>query len=251
MLGSFLRSRRLRCRSSRGTPLTQSAVAETSSVSVDLYARLERGTGIAVSVEAFARISTTLGLSHDESCYARNLLVPRVRRKTEISHSGADLCALVEVLTPHPAFVVNQCWEIVGANHAFRCAQDAIGSAADGNVVRTFFTCAAERASRPDWKRAADRMVAMLRMDFSTSIDDDSFNALIACLRTESRDFATRWDEHRVLSSATPVAGVVRCGGGQVRRYRSVCLTMSGWDDLELVVQVPHGARCSEFSWTP
>jgi hypothetical protein len=229
----------MRHHATRAIPRTQSAVAESSAVSVDLYARLERGTGIAVSAAALARICAALCLSHDEERYAHNLVAPRVQPKFDVSPSSAELSALAQALTPHPAFVLNHRWDIVGANRAYRAAQRAAGSASDGNVVRRFFTCAVERERRPDWACAADRMVAMVRMDFSTFLNDESFRALISGLCDESQDFAKRWDERHVLSSATPVRGVVRTGRGRMRRYHSIPLAMRGWEHLELTVQMP------------
>jgi len=82
-------------------------------------------------------------------------------------------------------------------------------------------------------------MVAMLRMDLSSHVDDERFQALISDLEREGRDFATRWQKHEVLSSAAPVDGIVLDRRGRIRTYRSVPLNASGWDDLEIVVQIP------------
>ncbi|MGW7072050.1 helix-turn-helix domain-containing protein [Streptomyces sp. NPDC054855] len=127
-LAAFLRTRRERLnpddlglpsrRQARRTPgLRREEVAELAGVSVDYIVRLEQGRGLRPSVDVVEALSRALRLGPDERGYLFDLARQRRRAADKPATAAAPpLTRLVADLSPLPAMVMNQRYDILAWN---------------------------------------------------------------------------------------------------------------------------------------
>lgn len=236
-LGRFLRARRALVRPDdvglpegsgiRRTPgLRREELAALAGVSLDYYARLERGKESRPSPAVVDALASALRLSRDEHAHFRGL-VDQVNygRRTRVAHPqrairpGIEL--LLESLRPNPAYVVSRTNDLLAAN------PPGLGLLAgitdwppeQRNIIRYVFLHPAARELYVDWEQLLPQAVAHLRAMAGSQPDAPDLQQLVGELAVRSREFARLWERYEVnlRSDGTkrfrhPVAGELTLG---------------------------------------
>ncbi|KQS07973.1 XRE family transcriptional regulator [Curtobacterium sp. Leaf183] len=214
----FLTSRRARVRPEQvdlpGGPgrrvpgLRRSEVAMLAGVSVEYYARIERGALGGVTDVVLDAIATALRFDESERSHlfdlARTANSSPVRQRRATSQSAAlrpSMRFVVDAITDAVAFVQNGRLDVVAANplcHALYA--DLFDAEPDHPNFARFAFLHQDRSRRlyTDWEGAADISVAMLRTASGQDPHDKGLQELIGELSTRSDEFRARWAKHDV-----------------------------------------------------
>jgi transcriptional regulator with XRE-family HTH domain len=194
--------------------LRRSEVATLAGVSVEYYAKLERGAIAGASPGVLAAVARALRLDDAERAHLFDLagaedgsgpLARPSRRPSRRAAPRASLQWVLDAITGGPAFVRNGRMDIVAANLLARAFYDDVYAdpAHRANLARfTFLDPAAERFY-PEWDLAADITVAILRTEAGRDPTDKDLHDLVGELSTRSDDFRTRWGAHDVRHHGT------------------------------------------------
>jgi transcriptional regulator with XRE-family HTH domain len=214
----FLTSRRARVRpEDSGLPahddrrrvpgLKREEVALLAGVSVDYYARLERGQLGGVSASVLDAIADALKLDEAERQHLRDLAhaagapAPKLRTRTPKAPTlRPSVLALLAGMTGVPAYVRNSRADILAANDLCLALYDGIIDP-DGlpfNVARFVFLDGRSHGFFLDWDEVADGTVGALRAEAGRNPLDRSLTDLIGELTARSHPFATKWAQHNV-----------------------------------------------------
>jgi transcriptional regulator with XRE-family HTH domain len=214
----FLTSRRARVRpEDSGLPahddrrrvpgLKREEVALLAGVSVDYYARLERGQLGGVSASVLDAIADALKLDEAERQHLRDLAhaagapAPKLRTRTpKVPTLRPSVLALLAGMTGVPAYVRNSRADILAANDLCLALYDGIIDP-DGlpfNVARFVFLDGRSHGFFLDWDEVADGTVGALRAEAGRNPLDRSLTDLIGELTARSHPFATKWAQHNV-----------------------------------------------------
>ena len=211
----------------RVTGLRREEVARLAGVSVDYYTRLERGNLSGVSDSVLDAIARALELDRAEHDHlydlARGSSAPARRRATAAGSPSSStvrpvLQHLLDAITGAPAVIGNNRMDIVAANLlGFALYSDMYrGSARPANYSRFIFLDPRSHDFYPDWERAANVNVAILRREAGRSPHDKRLAGLIGELSMRSEEFRTRWAAHNVRRHYTgaksfrhPVVGLL------------------------------------------
>ncbi|GAA2136311.1 transcriptional regulator [Glycomyces algeriensis] len=225
--------------SNRRVPgLRRAEVAVLANVSVEYYARLERG-GIAGASEAVLdALARALELDEAERAYLFDLARaagrtpparPR-RRGTGRWSPRESLTRLLDAIDA-PAVVRNGRLDLLAANRIGRAFYaDAFASAERPANLARFCFLDTERSQRfyVDWERAADIIVAMLRAEAGRDPHDKGLQDLIGELSTRSEEFRIRWGARNVRIH----------GSGRKRVHHSVVGELDlVYEELELTAE--------------
>ncbi|MEU6248832.1 helix-turn-helix transcriptional regulator [Glycomyces sp. NPDC047010] len=195
--------------SNRRVPgLRRAEVAVLANVSVEYYARLERGGLAGASDTVLDSLARALRLDEAERSYLFDLAKaagrsPQVRPRRRAAKNWTPRQSLVQLLDAigSPAIVRNGRLDIVAANRLGRAFYDDLYASAEHppNFAR-FTYLDTERSQRfyPDWTTAADINVAMLRAEAGRDPYDKGLQDLIGELSTRSEEFRTRWAARNV-----------------------------------------------------
>jgi transcriptional regulator with XRE-family HTH domain len=212
----FLRSRRAKVTpqqvnlivgSNRRVPgLRREEVATLASVSVDYYARLERGNLAGVSDEVLEAIAHALRLDEAETAHLFALAraaqpgPARRRRPAPPQQVRPGLQRFLDAITGAPAWVRNERMDFVAANAVGRALYAPIlaDPVRPANSARFVFLNPDARSFYPDWDKVSNDVVAILRSYAGQHPHDKSLRDLIGELATRSDDFRTRWAAHNV-----------------------------------------------------
>ena len=220
----FLTSRRARITPERaGIPaggrrrvpgLRRSEVAALAGMSVEYYAKLERGSLSGVSPGVLDAISRALQLDDAERAHLLRLAhaadgssaVLRPRRRAKHWTVRPSLQWSLDAVTA-PAILVNNRQDLLAANLLGRAVySDVYADPADvPNFGRFTFLDSAARRFYPDWNHAADMFVANLRTAAGKDPYDKGLHDLVGELSTRSDDFRRRWGAHNVRTHGTGV----------------------------------------------
>ena len=184
--------------------LRRGEVAVLAGVSIEYYTRLERGNLAGVSDSVLEAIGRALHLDEAEQAHlfdlARAQGPARRRAARRPQQVRAEVRVTLDAFTGGPAFVRNGRLDVLATNVLGRAVyeemfQDRISPP---NLAR--FAFLDERAHRfyPDWDRAADDTVAILRTEAGRDPYDDDLTALVGALSTRSPEFRQRWAAHNV-----------------------------------------------------
>ncbi|WP_424921128.1 helix-turn-helix transcriptional regulator [Streptomyces sp. wa1] len=190
--------------------LRRSEVAALADMSVEYYAKLERGSLAGVSPTVLEALARVLRLDDAERAHLLNLAQaadgsdaltrPRRRRTRDQWRPHRSLQWTLDAITAGPAFVRNGRMDILAANQlalAFYSDLYAVpGNQA--NLARFNFLDPASRRFYPDWDLFADVAVAILRTEAGRNPYDKDLHDLVGELSTRSDDFRTRWSAHDV-----------------------------------------------------
>ncbi|MEV7886822.1 helix-turn-helix domain-containing protein [Streptomyces sp. NPDC002817] len=220
----FLTSRRARITPERvGLPagtrrrvagLRRSEVAALADVSVEYYAKLERGNLAGASAAVLEAVAGALRLDDAERAHLLHLAQaqegsdtlarprPRAGRQRTLHRS---LQWTLDAVTAGPAYVANGRLDLLATN---QLARAFFGDLYDGgtkppNIARYQFLDPGARRFYADWAVAAGMTVDVLRTEAGRSPHDKDLHDLVGELSTRSDAFRTRWGTHNVTHHGT------------------------------------------------
>ncbi len=184
--------------------LRRAEVAQLAGISVEYYARLERGNLSGVSNQVLDALARALRLNEDDRTHLDDLARttgprPRFRRQPAAA-VRPNLQRLLDSMTG-PAFIINGCGDVLAANALGRALYAPMIDAARGAVPnhgRFIFLDSRSHQFWPDWDRAADDIVALLHARAGRDPYDKDLSDLIGELSTRSDEFRIRWARHDV-----------------------------------------------------
>lgn len=195
--------------------LRRSEVAALADVSVEYYAKMERGNLAGVSPAVLEAVARALQLDDAERAYLLNLAQaadgsdaltrPRRRRTKDQWKAHRSLQWTLDAVTAGPAFVRNGRMDLLAANQLARAFYADVYANPDNraNLARFNFLDPASRRFYPDWDQAADVAVAILRTEAGRAPHDKDLHDLVGELSTRSDAFRTRWGAHNVRHHGT------------------------------------------------
>ncbi|OFI39343.1 transcriptional regulator [Arthrobacter sp. SW1] len=182
-------------------------VAALAGMSVEYYTKLERGAISGASPEVLDSLARALMLDDDERAYLFDLAQaasPVGRRPRKRNHADwrphDSLQWILDAVTEGPAFVRNGRMDLLAANLLGRAfykdMYDAGGRTP--NFARFIYLDQRGIDFHPDWERAADTTVQILRMEGARNPHDKEHYELIGELSMHSPEFRRRWAAHSV-----------------------------------------------------
>ncbi|MFB7533422.1 helix-turn-helix transcriptional regulator [Streptomyces sp. NPDC056178] len=195
--------------------LRRSEVAALADMSVEYYAKLERGNLAGASPAVLEAVARALQLDDAERAHLLHLAQaadgsdtltrPRRRRPARQWTPHRSLQWTLDAITAGPAFVRNGRMDILGTNALARAFYSAVYANPhnQANLARFTFLDSASRRFYPDWGLAADVTVAILRTEAGRNPHDKELHDLVGELSTRSDDFRTRWGAHNVRHHGT------------------------------------------------
>ncbi|GIF69205.1 transcriptional regulator [Asanoa ishikariensis] len=192
--------------------LRRSEVAALAGMSVEYYAKLERGSLAGVSPGVLDAIARALHLDDAERDHLLRLAhqanaVPRPRRRPRPSVVRPSLQRMLDAITTAPAIVGNNRMELVAANLLGRAmySDHYTDPGRPPNFALFIFLDARAHRFYPDWGLAADICVANLRTSAGKDPHDKGIHDLVGELSTRSDEFRRRWGAHNVRTHGTGV----------------------------------------------
>ncbi|GAB2592452.1 helix-turn-helix transcriptional regulator [Streptomyces capparidis] len=194
--------------------LRRSEVAALADMSVEYYAKLERGNLAGVSPAVLEAVARALRLDDAERAHLLRLaqaadgsdaLTRPRRRPTRQWTPHRSLQWTLDAITAGPAFVRNGRMDILAANQLARAFHSDVHACPhnQANLARFTFLDPASRRFHPDWDQAADVVVAILRTEAGRNPHDKDLHDLVGELSTRSDAFRTRWGAHDVRHHGT------------------------------------------------
>ncbi len=199
----------------RVSGLRRSEVALLADVSVEYYAKIERGHLAGVSDVVLESVARALRLDDAEREHlfdlaraANGAAEPVRKRKPKTWTPRRSLIRALEVIGPGPAFVRNGRMDVLATNALGRAFYDEVfDGPGQGNLARFCFLDERARRFYPDWEAAADVTVAILRTEAGRDPRDKQLHDLIGELSTCSDAFRTRWGAHDVRRHGSGTKG--------------------------------------------
>ncbi len=215
-LAVFLRSRReavsplqvgLSGGPRRRTPgLRREELAQLSGVSVTWYTWLEQQRDITVSRQVIDALARTLLLTAAERRHLFTLAGQPLPLESSPRRPvvGATLRALVTTLDPNPAYVMDQCWDLLTYNRAYDALVGGLDhlDQAERNGIWLLFTRPGMRTLLADWSGEAHQLIGQFRAANGARTDHPRVRALTEGLAQASPDFARMWAEHPIRGFA-------------------------------------------------
>lgn len=195
--------------------LRRSEVAALADMSVEYYAKLERGNLAGVSPSVLEALARALQLDDAERAHLLNLAQtadgsdvlnrPRRRRTKDQWRPHRSLQWTLDAITAGPAFVRNGRMDILAANPLARAFYADVYAAPgnQANLARFNFLDPASRRFYPDWDLFANVAVAILRTEAGRNPHDKDLHDLVGELSTRSEEFRSRWGAHNVRHHGT------------------------------------------------
>jgi transcriptional regulator with XRE-family HTH domain len=195
--------------SRRVAGLRRAEVAVLADVSVEYYAKLERGHIAGASSSVLEAISRALQLDDTERAHLFDLaraadgipLSGRPRRRpARQAASRPTLQWTLEAITGGIAFVRNAHQDLLATNMLGRAFYSPL--IGDGgrtpNLARFQFLDPASREFYPDWDLFAEMCVSIMRAEAGRDPHDRALQDLVGELCTRSDTFRTLWGAHNV-----------------------------------------------------
>ncbi|GAA1250840.1 helix-turn-helix transcriptional regulator [Streptomyces javensis] len=194
--------------------LRRSEVAALADMSVEYYAKLERGSLAGASPAVLEAVARALQLDDAERAHLLHLAqaadgsdaLTRPRRRTTRQWTlHRSLQWTLDAITAGPAVVSNGRMDILAANPLARAFYTDLFANADNqrNLARFNFLDPASRRFYPDWELFGDMAVAILRREAGRDAHDKDLQDLVGELSTRSESFRTRWGAHDVRRHGT------------------------------------------------
>jgi len=206
--------------------LRRSEVAMLAGVSVEYFARLERGNLAGASESVLDAIAAALLLDEAERAHlidlarAANESPVRATRRTAPQAIRPVMQLALDAVTAGPAFVRNGRMDVLAENALFRALYSVLYAMPERPVnLARFVFLHREVAEQfyPNWSMSADINVAILRTEAGRNPHDKALHDLVGELSTQSAEFRTRWGAHNVRHHASgekvfrhPVVGELR-----------------------------------------
>lgn len=198
---------------SRRVPgLRRSEVAMLAGVSVEYYAKLERGAIAGASASVLDAVAMALQLDETERIHLLDLAraadgIPtsgRPRRRSAAMPAPVRpaLQWALDSLTDGPAFVRDQYQNLLATNELARAFYSPlIGDGAAGrlpNLARFQFLDPVSKDFYPEWERFAQMCVGSMRVEAGKDPHDATLQDLVGELSTCSDTFRRLWGAHDV-----------------------------------------------------
>ncbi|MET7644496.1 helix-turn-helix transcriptional regulator [Streptomyces sp. NPDC005426] len=194
--------------------LRRSEVAALADMSVEYYAKLERGNLAGASPAVLEAVARALRLDDAERAHLLRLAqaadgsdtLARPRRRTPRQWAPhRSLQWTLDAITAGPAFVRNGRMDVLATNQLARAFYDDVYATPHNraNLARFQFLDPAAPRFYPDWDQAADIVVAILRTEAGRDPHDKDLHDLVGELSTRSDAFRTRWGAHDVRHHGT------------------------------------------------
>jgi transcriptional regulator with XRE-family HTH domain len=194
--------------------LRRSEVAALAGMSVEYYAKLERGSLAGVSAGVLDALARALQLDDAERAHLLRLAheadgssaVARPSRRPKQWTVRPSLQWSLDAITA-PAILGNDRSDLLAANHLGRAMYSDLYAdpTRPPNFARFTFLDNAARRFFPDWDLAADMTVANLRTAAGKDPHDKALHDLVGELSTRSDDFRRRWGAHNVRTHGSGV----------------------------------------------
>lgn len=194
--------------------LRRSEVAAIAGLSVEYYARLERGQIAGASTGVLDALARALQLDEAETAHLLDLAraadgIPtsgRARRRTPSkAASRPSLTWALEAITQAVAFIRDRHQNILATNTLGRAFYSPV--IGDGgrlpNLARFQFLDPASRDFYPDWDLFAEMCVGIMRTDAGRDPHDRGLQDLVGELSTRSETFRRLWADHNVRTHGT------------------------------------------------
>lgn len=189
--------------------LRRSEVAVLAGVSVEYYAKLERGAIAGASASVLDSVATALRLDDTERAHLFDLAraadgVPtsgRARRRSaRPAAPRSSLQWALSAITDGIAFVRDQHQDLLATNALGRAFYSPVlGSGGrPPNLARFQFLDPAAREFYPDWDLFAEMCVAIMRAEAGRDPHDKGLQDLVGELSTRSDVFRRLWGAHDV-----------------------------------------------------
>ena len=189
--------------------LRRGEVAALAGVSIEYYAKLERGSLGGVSASVLDALARALQLDDAERAHLFHLahaadgtsagMRPRRRPSARWTPRPA-LQWVLDGIQP-PAIIRNGRMDLLATNHLGRAMHASLYDSEPGGVPNfaryTFFDDDSHRFY-PNWDTAADTCVAILRTEAGRDPHDKALHDLVGELSTRSEEFRRRWSSHNV-----------------------------------------------------
>lgn len=194
--------------------LRRSEVAMLADLSVEYYAKLERGDIAGASAGVLASLSQALRLDEIERMHLHDLAraadgIPASgrsrRRATAQRPARPGLQRTLDAITGGPAFVRDRRQNLLATN-ALGAAfySPVIGTSGRvPNLARFQFLDPASRDFYPDWDLFAQMCVGNMRVEAGRDPHDRALQDLVGELTTRSDTFARLWSAHDVRTHGT------------------------------------------------
>jgi transcriptional regulator with XRE-family HTH domain len=198
--------------------LRRSEVAMLAGVSVEYYAKLERGAIGGASTAVLDALSRALHLDDTERAHLLDLArtadgIPTSsrnrRRPTRQAAARPSLSWALDAITDAVAFVRNPQQDLLATNalgrvfYAPLIGDSDISRGRVPNLARFQFLDPASRAFYPDWDTFAAMCVAIMRAEAGRDPHDRGLQDLVGELSTRSETFRTLWGAHDVRTHGT------------------------------------------------
>ncbi|WP_298459817.1 helix-turn-helix transcriptional regulator [uncultured Cellulomonas sp.] len=205
--------------------LRRSEVAALAGVSVEYYAKLERGAIGGASASVLDSVARALQLDDTERAHLLDLArtadgIPpsgRLRRRATRSPSPRpSLQWALSAITDGVAFVRDQHQDVLATNALGRAFYSPVigNGGRTPNLARFQFLDPASRDFYPDWDLFAEMCVAIMRTEAGRDPHDKGLQDLVGELSTHSETFRRLWGAHDVRTHGAgtkrfhhPVAG--------------------------------------------
>ena len=194
--------------------LRRGEIAALAGVSVEYYARLERGAIAGASSPVLEAIATALRLNDTERAHLLDLAraadgIPtsgrQRRRAAARSATRPSLHWALAAITEGVAFVRNPRQDLLATNALGRVFYSPL--IGDGgrtpNLARFQFLDPAARDFYPDWDLFAHMCVAIMRAEAGRDPHDRGLQDLVGELSTQSETFRRLWGAHDVRTHGT------------------------------------------------
>lgn len=224
-LAGFLRSLRKRSNAAAPGGLSQQELAVAVHTSVGYIAKIEQGDASSPSSGVLNALSTALALDADEHAHLFRLAGQRIPSSTGGPTVGSVLQHTLDALSPHPAVVLNDRFDLLACND--RLEPVLPGVRASGNILRWIFTDPHARLVLEEWEREAGSAVGSIRHYAAQPRDSRELLALVDEL-AEQPDFHRLWASGRiVVHRSDPLARLRNPRTGDVhtvllQQFRSV-----------------------------
>lgn len=199
-------------RNRRVPGLRRSEVADLAGVSVEYYARLERGNLAGVSESVLDALARALQLDEAERVHLADLARAagpgaRSRRTPSAQQVRPSLARILAGMTEVPAIVNSGTLDLLVANPLGQALFAPVLANPTRPVNHARFCFLEPRAHDfwLDWERAADDSVAALRLQAGRDPYDKRLTDLVGELSTRSDAFRVRWAAHDVRLHRTGV----------------------------------------------
>ena len=221
-------------------------------LSVDYYARLERGNLTGVSEQVLTAVARALRLDNVERQHLFDLArhtVPSAARTPRRKLAAAPRPAVATILTGMtaiPAYVRTARMDIVAANELCRALYEGVldEDRLPLNLARYLFFDPHSRGFFVDWDDVADDLVGSLRVQVGRDPRDKALSDLIGELSTRSDEFVVRWARQNVRLHRTArkrlhnrVVGDIELTGNALELPE---------DDLTLIAYTPDAGSQAE-----